>query len=98
MIYEFTTPLADVTLFLATTPEDGAALIREGVGRGRIWSMKEVAVGKATVEAGGISGLRAVVDAKLTFDGRAQDCKRHDGPRAQHVDATGDKGHVKANL
>jgi hypothetical protein len=74
---EFKTPLAEVTLFVVTTPEEGKALMESGVPRGRILSPKEI---EALSKLRGIGGerpsveeLRAVLEAKLTFDARVQD-------------------------
>lgn len=82
---EFHTPLVDVTLFVVTTPEEGKALMESGIPRGRILSPKEI---EALTKLRGIGGekpsaeeLRAVLEAKLTFDARVQDVLKVEGAR-----------------
>jgi hypothetical protein len=77
MIVEFQTPMMPgVTLFVVTTPEDGKKLIDEGVGRGRIYSPKEIAlIGKLILSK---NDLEALAHTKHAFDARVQDVLKKD--------------------
>ena len=71
MIVEIKSTLADVTMFVVTTAEEGKALLDEGVGRGRVWSPKELEM--LRVVGSTPEGRRAAVEMKLKFDARLQD-------------------------
>jgi hypothetical protein len=71
MIVEFSSPHADETMFLVETPEEGDALIREGIARGRVWSRPEVERLRV-IEA---EARPAIIDAKVRFDARLQETR-----------------------
>jgi hypothetical protein len=71
VIVEFSCPHTDLTHFLVSTADEGKQLLAQGVGRGRIWSRKELDTLK--VIAGDKAVIAAVVKAKELHDARVQD-------------------------
>jgi hypothetical protein len=79
---EFLVPWLPDTLWIVPTERDLAALVAEGVSRGRIWTAAELLQLVAVATTDGEHGLRIVARAKLEFGGEivAVMTRRRPGP------------------
>lgn len=71
MIVQFSSPLVDGPFYIVTTPEDGKALMKDGIPRGRIWSRKEVETLGLIAKDPKVKA--AAIELKMQFDARLQD-------------------------